>query len=297
MYQILNKYTMKLIKIACSAFLLFAFNIANAQDDLMKELDSAPKEKVAASAAFKGLQICNIQSTKLPAKHDWYFLVTHRFGDVTHGLDNFFGLDAAYTRIGGIYGVTDWWSLGVSRHTYNKTFELASKLRFANQMENGFPFTLAIYNTMDVNSALKKEVDPALKFNNRLAFTSQLLISRKFNESVSLELDPIFVHKNLYEPTEENKDQFLIAAGGRFKVSKRMSLNIEYAARMNKMKDTPYYNPLSIGMDIDTGGHIFQLVFSNSQAMNDVAYFTNGLGRWDAGQRGIFFGFNMYRVF
>lgn len=288
---------MKLIKIASSAFLLFAFNIATAQDDLMKELDSAPKESVPASAAFKGLQICNIQSTKLPAKHDWYFIVSHRFGDCTNGLDNFFGLDAAYTKIGGIYGVTDWWSLGLSRHTYNKTYELASKVRIANQMEDGNPFTIAVYNTLDANSALKKEVDPELKFSDRLAFSTQLLISTKFNESFSFEIDPIFVHKNLFEPTEEKKDQFLVAAGGRLKVSKRISVNMDYAHNFSRLNSGPYHNPLSIGMDIDTGGHIFQLLFSNSQAMNDVAYFTNGLGTWDRGQRGIFFGFNMYRVF
>lgn len=288
---------MKLNKLILSALLLFSFTLANAQDDLMKELDSVPKQKQIASAAFKGLQICNIQSTKLPAKNDWYFLVSHRFGDVSHGLENFFGLDAAYTKIGGIYGVTNWWSLGLSRHTYNKTYELATKERIANQIESGFPFTIVLYNTLDVNSALKKEIDPELKFSDRLAFTSQLLISRKITESLSFEINPIFVHKNLYEPTEENKNQFLIAGGGRLKVSKRMSINIDYAARINKMVDTPYYNPLSIGMDIDTGGHIFQLLFSNSQAMNDVAYYTNGLGTWDRGQKGIFFGFNMYRVF
>lgn len=288
---------MKIIKIASSVFLLLAFNIASAQDDLMKELDSVPREKTVASAAFKGLQICNIQSTKLPAKNDWYFLVSHRFGDVTNGLDNFFGLDAAYTKIGGIYGVTNWLSLGLSRHTYNKTYELGTKLRLTNQIESGFPFTIAVYNTVDVNSALKKEVDPELKFTDRLAFSTQLLISRKFSESFSLELNPVFVHKNLYEPTEENKDQFLIATGARLKVSKRISINMDYAARLNTMSNTPYHNPLSIGMDIDTGGHIFQMLFSNSQAMNDVAYFTNGLGTWDRGQRGIFFGFNMYRVF
>ncbi len=287
---------MKLIKIASSALLLVAFHM-NAQDDLMKELDSAPKQKQAVSAAFKGLQICNIQSTKMPAKNDWYFLVSHRFGDVTHGLDNFFGLDAAYTKIGGIYGVTNWWSVGLSRHTYNKTYELATKERLANQIESGFPVTIVLYNTLDVNSALKKEVDPELQFSDRLAFSAQLLISRKITESFSLEINPVYIHKNLYEPTEEDKNQFLIAGGGRLKVAKRISINMDYAARVNKMEDTPYHNPVSIGMDIDTGGHIFQLLFSNSQAMNDVAYFTNGLGTWDRGQKGIFFGFNMYRVF
>lgn len=288
---------MKLIKITNLILLLFAFNLANAQEDLMKELDSVPKEKVVATAAFKGLQICNIQSTKLPAKNDWYFLVSHRFGDVTNGLENFFGLDAAYTKIGGIYGVTNWLSLGLSRHTYNKTYELGTKVRLLNQIESGFPFTVVFYNTTEVNSALKKEVDPELKFTDRLAFSTQLLISRKFSESFSMELNPVFIHKNLYEPTEENKDQFLIAAGGRLKVSKRISINMDYAARVNKADGSPYNNPLSIGMDIDTGGHIFQMLFSNSQAMNDVAYFANGLGTWDRGQHGIFFGFNMYRVF
>lgn len=288
---------MKLSKTMSLLLLLFASGMANAQEDLMKELDSVPKEKVVVSAAFKGLQICNIQSTKLPAKGEWYFLVSHRFGDLSTGLENFFGLDAAYTKIGGIYGVTQWWSLGVSRHTYNKTYELANKLRVSNQIESGFPFTIVAYNTIDVNTALKKEVDPELKFTDRLAFSSQLLISRKFSESFSLEISPVFVHKNLYEPTQEDKDQFLIAGGGRLKVSKRISINMDYAARLNTMSDSPYHNPLSIGMDIDTGGHIFQLVFSNSQAMNDVAYFTNGLGTWDRGQKGIFFGFNIYRVF
>jgi hypothetical protein len=288
---------MKLLKLACSIMLLFAFTIANAQDDLMNELDSGVKSKQNVTSIFKGLQICNLQSTKLPAKNEWYFLVSHRFGDVTNGLDNFFGLDAAYTKIGGIYGVTNWWSVGFSRHTYNKTYELASKLKLANQQENGFPVTIALYNTMDVNSALKKEVDPELKFNNRLAFSSQLLISKKINESLSLEIAPIYVHKNLYEPTEENKDQFLVACGGRVKVSKRISINMDYAARVNQYKDTPYHNPLSIGMDIDTGGHIFQMLFSNSQAMNDVAYLTNGLGTWNGPTKGIFFGFNLYRVF
>ena len=288
---------MKITKFTFTALLLFGITIANAQDDLMKELDSVPRKKEAASAAFKGLQICNIQSTKMTAKNDWYFLISHRFGDVTHGLDNFFGLDAAYTKIGGIYGVTDWWSVGLSRHTYNKTYELTTKERIATQIESGFPFTVVLYNTLDVNSALKKEIDPGLKFSDRLAFSTQLLISRKITESLSLEINPVYIHKNLYEPTEEKKDQFLVSGGGRLKVSKRISVNMDYAARVNKMEDTPYHNPLSIGMDIDTGGHIFQLVFSNSQAMNDVAYFTNGLGTWDSGQKGIFFGFNIYRVF
>jgi hypothetical protein len=287
---------MKLNHLLSLVLVFFVVGYATAQDDLLNQLDTVKsKNKQIEMAAFKGLQVCNMQSTKLPVKGEFYFLVSHRFGDLTQGINNFFGLDNALTKIGGIYGATNWLSFGLSRQTYKKIYEVTSKIKFANQETNGFPFTLVLYNTMDINSSLKTEIDPALKFSNRLAYTSQLLISRKFNESLSLEVNPIYVHKNLFEPTEEKKDELLVAVGGRCKLSKRLSVNIEYATRTNPLGNTPYYNPLSAGLDIETGGHVFQLVFSNSQPMNDVAYFTNTTGKWDGGA--IYFGFNMYRVF
>jgi hypothetical protein len=288
---------MKLIKIAVTALLLFAFTTVNAQDELMKELDSVPKEKEVASAAFKGLQICNMQSTKLPAQGEFYFLVTHRFGDLKNGINNFFGLDNAFTKLGGIYGATDWLSLSVSRHTYQKTFEFAIKYRLANQQIDGFPVTIVGYNTMDINSELNTDLYPGLKFNNRLAFTTQLLVSRKFSNSFSGELAGIFVHKNLYDALYDQKDVFLVGAGTRYKIAKRLSLNLDYAVRVNLSEDTQsiYQNPLTLGLDIETGGHVFQLVFSNSQPMNDVAIFSNAGGDWGKGS--LYFGFNMYRVF
>jgi len=287
---------MKLIKIVFSALLLFAFNATNAQD-LMSELDSVPKEKQISSAAFKALQICNMQSTKLPAKGEFYFLVSHRFGDLKNGINNFFGLDNALTKLGGIYGVTNWLSLGISRHTYQKTYELAVKYKMANQQDNGFPVTIAGYNTMDINSELKTDLYPGLKFNNRLAFTTQLLISRKFNTSISGELSGIYVHKNLYDALLDQENIYLVGAGARCKLTKRLSANIEYAARVNLPEDmtSVYHNPLTVGLDIETGGHVFQLVFSNSQPMNDVAVFSNAGGDWSKGS--LYFGFNMYRVF
>jgi Membrane bound beta barrel domain (DUF5777) len=282
--------------------LLFCFTfigLASAQDDLLNQLDTIkPKGKQIEMAAFKGLQVCSMQSTKLPIKGDWYFLVSHRFGDLTEGINNFFGLDNALTRIGGIYGVTNWLSLGASRHTFNKTFELSAKYLLVSQKIDGFPLTVVGYNSMDINSSkFDKEEFPKFKESNRFSYTSQLLISRKFNESVSFEINPILVHKNLYdaEPGTEKKDQMLIAGGGRCKLSKRISFNLEYAYRLNEPEKEYYHNPLTAGFDIETGGHVFQLVFSNSQAMNDVAYFTNATGKWNGGS--IYFGFNMYRVF
>ena len=288
---------MNLKKITFSALMLFIFTIVSAQDDLLKELDSVPKGKEVASAAFKGLQICSMQSTKLAAKGEWYFLVSHRFGDLKNGINNFFGLDNALTKLGGIYGVTDWLSLSASRHTYQKTYELAIKYKLANQEVDGFPVTIVGYNTLDINSELSTDLYPGLKFNNRLAYSSQLLVSRKFSTTFSGQLAGIFIHKNLYDDLIDQKNIFLLGAGTRYKIAKRLSINLEYAARLNIPDDTQsiYSNPLTVGLDIETGGHVFQLVFSNSQPMNDVALFSNAAGDWGKGS--VYFGFNMYRVF
>ncbi len=277
---------------------LCSLTFSNAQEDLLDELDTIKSEKKEIEKmAFKGLQICNLQSTKTAAKGEWYFMVSHRFGDLTQGFDNFFGFDNAFTKIGGIYGINDWLSVAGTRHTYKKTYEVAVKYKLKSQEFDGFPLTIVGYNTVNINSELKKTLYPNLIFNDRLSYSSQLLVSRKFSDKFSLEIAPIFIHKNLYDGLIDRKNQFLIAAGGRYKLTKRLSVNLEYAARtmVSKYTKLVYSNPLTIGLDIETGGHVFQLVFSNSQQMNDVAVFTNTYGNWNGG--GIYFGFNMYRVF
>lgn len=269
---------------------------ASAQDDLLKELDTVkPKEKQVEIAGFKGLQICNMQSTKLTAKGEWYVLISHRFGDLTEGLDNFFGLDDAYTKIGGIYGVTNWLSIGVSRQTNNKIYELTAKYRLKSQETDGFPVTIVGYNTMDINTNLSTDIYPNLEFNNRLAYTTQLLVSRKFSPKFSAELTSIYIHKNLYDQITEKENQFVVGMGGRYKFTKRLSVNLEYAPRIDAPENTVYHDLLSVGLDIETGGHIFQLVFSNCQTMNDVYVFSNAIGDWSGGS--LYFGFNLYRVF
>jgi len=278
------------------AFFLSVINYASAQDDLLKELDTVKsKEKQVETLGFKGLQICNMQSTKMTAKGGWYVLISHRFGDLTQGLDNFFGLDDAYTKLGAIYGVTNWLSVGASRQTNNKIYELTAKYRLKNQETDGFPVTIVGYNTMDINTNLSTDIYPELEFNNRLAYSTQLLISRKFTDKFSAELAPIYIHKNLYDQTTEREDQFVVAMGGRYKLTKRLSVNLEYAPRINAPENTVYHDLLSMGLDIETGGHIFQLVFSNCQTMNDVYVFSNATGKWNGGS--LYFGFNLYRVF
>lgn len=272
---------------------IFASGFAFAQEDLLKDIDTIQTKNTEISQpAFKALQIVTGQSTKLTAKNEWYIVVAHRFGDVSKGFKDFFGLDDASTKLGVIYGVTDNISLSLSRETNLKTFEGAVKYNLVKQNEN-FPVDIVGYNVMAVNTDLSKDNYPHLKFGDRLSYLTQALISRRFNENFSLQLTPSYVHKNLYEPMIEDKDQFLTGLGGRYKISKRISINAEYFVNFD---DHSFYkNPLSIGMDLETGGHVFQLLFSNSQLNSDIGYLTNASGKWEKGQ--IFFGFNLYRVF
>ena len=212
---------MEAIKKIISILLFFWIGVASAQDDLLTQLDTIKStEKEVETAAFKALQICNLQSTKVPVKGEFYMIISHRFGDLTQGFENFFGLDNALTKIGGIYGATNWLSFGFSRHTYNKTYEATVKYKFANQKIDGFPFSIVGYNTVDVNTALKTSLYPELKFTNRLAYSSQLFISRKFSESFSLQVAPMYIHKNFYDGELDQEDLYLIGSGARYKLFK-----------------------------------------------------------------------------
>jgi len=267
---------------------VFAFG----QEDLLKDIDTIKTDTETSQPAFKALQIVTGQSTKLAAKKEWYIIVAHRFGDISTGFKDFFGLDNASTKLGVIYGVSDGVSVSLSRETNMKTFEGAVKYKLTKQSET-FPVDIVGYNVMGVNTELSKDTYPHLKFGDRLTYLTQALISRRFNDKLSLQLTPSYVHKNLYEPTIEDKNQFLAGLGGRYKISKRVSVNAEYFVNFDN--HSFYKNPLSLGVDIETGGHIFQLLFTNSQINSDIGYLTNAVGKWGKGQ--IFFGFNLYRVF
>ncbi|WP_445430637.1 DUF5777 family beta-barrel protein [Chryseobacterium indoltheticum] len=266
--------------------------LAYSQEDLLKDIDTISTANTTSPPAFKALQIVTGQSTKLTAKSEWYVVIAHRFGDVSKGFKNFFGLDDASTKLGVIYGVTDAISLSLSRETNMKTFEFGAKYRLLKQNDD-VPVDLVGYNVMALNTDLDTETYPHLKLGDRLSYLTQALISRRFNENFSLQLTPSYVHKNLYDPTIENNNQFLTGLGGRYKISKRISINAEYFVNFDN--HSFYKNPLSLGMDIETGGHVFQLLFSNSQLNSDIGYLTNATGKWEKGQ--IFFGFNLYRVF
>ncbi|MEL6918042.1 MAG: DUF5777 family beta-barrel protein [Bacteroidota bacterium] len=264
------------------------------QDDLLSEIDTNATDDFE-SAAFKGLKIVNFESTKMVSKKELYFVVSHRFGSIKPGFEDFFGLDQAVTRLNFIYGISDAMNVGVSRSSFLKTYEGSLKLRMARQKKGGFPFAVVGFGTLLVNGALDDVNLPGLRFENRLGYTGQLLIAKKFNKNFSLELIPTFFHENLVQLDEQENSQYAIGFGGRHKLSKRLSLNVDYGWHLNRASNSPFKNPISIGFDIETGGHVFQLHFTNAQPMNTNGFLGQATGDWSEGD--IFFGFNLSRVF
>lgn len=288
------------------SIMLFAVPLLmNAQDDLLSEIDTTATNETVASV-FKSLKIVNLESTKLAAKGDFYFIVAHRFGFIDKGFDDFFGLDNANTQLKFLYGVNDWLTVHIGRSGFQETYDLAAKYRLYAQKENGFPVTIVGFNSVAINSELKEEDFPKLQFENRLSYVAQVLISRKFSEKLSLEIAPSVFHENtlrdllddnnaLILPNPQDNTQFAIGLGGRYKLTNRWSVNVDYAAHLNRASQSNYKNPLSIGVDLETGGHVFQMHFTNAQAMHETGYLGQTVGDWSDGK--IAFGFNLVRVF
>ncbi|MCH4552470.1 DUF5777 family beta-barrel protein [Aestuariibaculum lutulentum] len=277
--------------------LIFLFCIpilVYAQDDLLDEIDTDESSQYA-TAAFKGLKIVNFESTKLVAKGEFTFVVAHRFGSLENGIDTFFGLDDAVTRLNFIFGITDDLNVSVSRSSFQKIYEAAAKYTLIKQENNGFPLTIVGYNSILINTGLEKDNLPLLEFKHRLGYTAQVLVSRKVNTNLSLELAPTFFHDNYVTIDEQDNSQFALGFGGRYKLGKRWSLNADYGWHLNRADNSPFKNPLSIGIDLETGGHVFQMHFTNAQGMNTNTFLGQGTGDWSDGN--IYFGFNLSRVF
>jgi hypothetical protein len=264
------------------------------QDDLLASIDKTDSTALV-DAAFKGLKIVNFESTKLVNENEFYFIVSHRFGSIKNGLDDFFGLDFANTRLHFIYGFTDGFNMSIARSSFNKTYDISGKYRFAQQNES-FPVTLVGYSQIAFNTLLDEPVlQREVTLGDRVSFTQQLLISRKLNENISIQIMPTYFYEGYVDYAPQDNSQFALGFGGRVKLSNRFSLNLDYGWHLNRADGSPFVNPLSIGVDIETGGHVFQLHFTNAQPTFESGFLGNGVGDWGDGN--IYFGFNLSRVF
>jgi hypothetical protein len=267
-------------------------------EDLMAMLDDDNgKKKEYTTATFKATRVINGHSIENAGEGVLDFRVSHRFGPVNNGLKDFFGLDAANTNIGLDYGIKDWLMVGLNRSTYQKEVLGFTKIKLLRQVEGkGLPFSLSYMGAMSVQTLpidtnMTKGRD--YHFSSRMFFTNQLLIARKFNRWLSVQLMPTHIHYNLVNNASDPNDVIAMGIAGRVKLSNRMSLTGEYFYRINELPG--YHNSLSVGLDIETGGHVFQLMFTNATATTERAFIGQSVDDWADG--GIHFGFNISRVF
>jgi Membrane bound beta barrel domain (DUF5777) len=277
---------------------------AQAQD-LDKLLDeSQPKTTDYTKATFKSTRVVNLHSVEKVAPGALEFRISHRFGQLNGGAYQLWGLDQATIRLGLDYGINQWLMIGVGRSSYEKTYDAFVKLNFTRQSTGArnMPVSILYFGSVAANTLKEDILGREMNFQNRLAYVNQLIIGRKFSERFSLQVSPTYVLRNS-TPQGGNRADNLLALGlaGRIKLSKRVAFNTEYVYRLRPNQATArrefdqYRNALSVGFDLETGGHVFQLHFTNAQPMMEKGFMAETTGDW--GNGGVAFGFNITRNF
>ena len=260
-------------------------------------IEAVEDPTLPVTATFKDTRIVNVQSNETPAEGVLHFVIAHRFGTLNSGAYELWGLDNAQMRMAFDYGITDRWAVGVARNTYQKTYEANVKARLLRQSTgpNAFPVSVTWYSVAMANG-LKAPTDVTpYYFTHRLSYVNQAVISRKMNENLSLALVPSFVHRNYVQTSEEAHDLWLVGVGGRYKLTSRFSINGEYHHYLTQQFEEGFSPSLSLGVDIETGGHVFQLHVTNARGMFERSFLAEPAGSWGDGS--VYFGFNLSRVF
>lgn len=299
-------------------FILLLSLSAVAQDDMQAYLDSlaaaeagsAPKDY--ASATFKTTRIVNFPSSETTGKKLLDFRIMHRFGEVYSGtgsfakdfFGNFFGFDkAAGIKIEFDYGVNEWLTFGIGRSSYDKLVDGTVKTRILRQTLDGkMPISMTYQGTINCTAKSDPRKDQGIDkyefFTSRLSYSNTLIIARKFGDKLSMEFIGFHVHYNMVDDRTYSNDIFAAGIAGRFKLSARTALTFEYAYRINEYEPgsrTLYQDPLAIGLDIETGGHVFQVHITNGFGINEVQFIPYSTSNAFKGMLRL--GFNISRVF
>ncbi|MEO5572329.1 MAG: DUF5777 family beta-barrel protein [Bacteroidia bacterium] len=287
----MKKLTTLVILIAC----MFT---AKAQDDLLSLISDSTPQKEYITNGFKSTRVINGQSIELLGAGVLDFRISHRFGRLNGGSYQLYGLDQATIRLGLDYGISKRLMVGIGRSSSKKEVDgfLKYRLLWQSTGPRSVPFSLILVSGITVNGLKFEDETRTNYFSSRLAFVNQLIIGRKFSERLTLQLSPTLIHRNIVTETVNRHDVVALGTQGRIKLSKRIAFMLEYFYVFpGSMQDIDYTNSLSIGFDIETGGHVFQLHFTNALGMNERAFITETDGSWGKGD--IQFGFNISRVF
>lgn len=276
---------------------LFAAPALHAQDtDLLKDVTEAPKKEYVENS-FKSTRVIMSQSVEMLRPGVLDFRILHRFGNVNQGIKEFFGMDQATIRLGFDYGLSKNLTIGIGRGSYRKELDGFLKWRVVQQAtgSGAAPVSVVLVGGTTVIGAPWSVSNEKYRFGHRVGYFSQVLVGRKFSEVLTLQLMPTWLHRNLVPTSADDNDLLAAGFGGRLKVSKRTSINLDYYYVANRNKARGLHNPLSVGVDIETGGHVFQLHLTNAVGMNERVFLAETTNNWGKGD--IQIGFNISRAF
>ena len=279
--------------------LLFVFTGIKAQDDDLLKLvgaDEAPKKEYV-DYSFKSSRVIMSHSLEIIRPGVMDLRILHRFGNINKGAYEFFGLDNATMRMGFDFGLTKNLMAGIGRSTNKKELDGFVKYRLVHQArgKGGLPFSFLIAAGSSITTLKFTDTTRKNYFSSRVGYFGQAIIGRKFSESFSLQFMPTVIHRNLVPTTADPNDLLSAGVGARLKLSKRISFNVDYYYRLNPNPNDGTKNPFSAGLDIETGGHVFQLHFTNAVGMNEKVFLVETTNDWAKGD--IQFGFNISRSF
>lgn len=290
--------------------LLFA-QTAFAQDDILSSLlDSGVVQREKVSATFKTTRIINIQSNETVHKRTLDFRVAHRFGAIGEksggNAHNMYGLyNASDIRIAFEYGITDRLTAGIARYKVNENYEGLLKYRLLHQTnDNHIPVAITLFGNMTYSAeenALLDFDNPSLstEYIRRISYFAQAVIARKFSPRFSVALAPSFIHRNFVENFQDENNLFAMGIGGRLKITRSMAVIADYVYNFSSMREIDniygYYNPLGLGVEFETGGHVFSIMFTNAEAVLENDFIPDTRSSWEDG--GMRFSFNISRNF
>ncbi len=280
-------------------FLGVCLTVAAKSQDLMDELMSGIEdEPEEVTSVFKGTRIIHGHSVKLRKKRALEMLISHRFGRINSGSYFLWGIDDAQIRIGFDYGVTDNLNIGIGRSSFDKSFDGFIKGSILKQKEGSSPVSMVALLSGYIKTSPQPSLNPGIPLSDRMAYSTGLLMARKFNSKFSMQVMPFWIHKNVVNAPNIN-DLLALGTGLRYLITPSLSFNLEYYLRINPPENEPLvyenYNSLAIGIDVETGGHVFQLHLSNSRGMMERSFISETTGDLSSGD--IHFGFNISRTF
>ena len=299
---------MRILLLLC---LMFFTQGVIAQDDLLKLLSKDTTLSRFVNGTFKSTHLINLQSNETVFKKSLDFFISHRFGAIgkssnaTSTYHNLWGFDnVSDIRIAFEYGITDRFTTGFSRSKYKENWELLGKYRLLEQtINNSMPISVTLFG----NLALSTYQDLRFRFDQpskkaeaerRLSYVTQIIIAKKFSTRLSLALHPTFIHHNFVFPPDES-NAYALGIGGRLKMTHTISAVMDYVYNFGELRKigniNGYYNPLGAGIEIETGGHVFSIMFTNAYALIENEFITSTVDTWRKG--GIRFSFNISRNF